>query len=69
MEDMTDNITTYLEKVENRKQVLFRIVDGVGRYVVNGNEYTEDEFGAANPVPTYKKPAREDIDGTRNWMQ
>lgn len=69
MEEMTDNITTYLEKVELHKQVLFRIKpDGSTVYVVHGIEFSKEEWEATNPPPTYKRPSRENVDSTTSWM-
>lgn len=68
---MATTINDYLERLEQHKQVLFRIRDGIGYYVVGGKEFPKQEWEATNPVPLYNKNQKdfgEDIDSTRSWM-
>lgn len=48
-------ITSYLERCEQHKQVLFRIKNGSGYYVIDGVEVPQAEYELLNPTPEYNR--------------
>ena len=52
VETMT-TIVDYLKRMDSYKNAPYRIRDGVGYYLVDGNEVSEQEWKDNNPIPMY----------------
>ncbi len=68
------SVTEYLYHQEMRRNTLFRIVDGMGHYIIDGEEIPMKIFERMFPMPLYVRQEKlnwkgNNIDKTKDWME
>lgn len=67
------NIIRYLQIKNARDNAHFRLIDGIGYFVVNDLLVPEKEYLSAYPLPIHVRPDSPfskgmNSDGTKHWM-
>ena len=63
------NVSTYIQRQNIRTNTPFVITsEGIGYFKENGKLYTRDQFYRMYPLPLNLSQRRENIDGTKRWL-